>query len=193
MEERCKLEKMIIISAPSGAGKTTLVMRLLREFPHLAFSVSATSRAPRGTEQNGIDYHFLTAGEFDTAVKQGEFVEWEEVYPGTCYGTLHSELDRLWNEGKTIIFDVDVRGGIRLKEIFGPRALSVFIMPPSIGELRRRLIARGTDAPETIDKRVDKAEQEISLNSRFDRIVVNDNLEEAYLQLKATIREFMHQ
>ena len=184
---------MIIISAPSGAGKTTLVMRLLQEFPNFAFSVSATSRAPRGTERNGIDYHFLTAGEFDASVKRGEFVEWEEVYSGIRYGTLHSELDRLRSEGKTIIFDVDVRGGIRLKEIFGARALSVFIMPPSINELRRRLVARGTDAPETIGKRVDKAEQEISLNSRFDRIVVNDDLEDAYWQLKAVIQEFMLQ
>lgn len=192
MEACCKSGKMIIISAPSGAGKTTLVTRLLRRFSCFAFSVSATSRAPRGTEQTGIDYHFLTAEEFDAAVQRSEFVEWEEVYPGTCYGTLHSELDRLWREGKTIIFDVDVRGGIRLKEIFGAQALSVFIMPPSIDELRRRLVARGTDAPETIGKRVDKAEQEISLSSRFDRIVVNDNLEEAYPQLEAIILEFMH-
>lgn len=183
--------KLIILSAPSGAGKSTIVKHLLKTFPRLEFSVSATSRAPRGTERNGVEYYFLSPEEFSKAVERGEFVEWEEVYAGTCYGTLCTELERIWGKGNVIIFDVDVKGGIRLKEIFGDNALSIFIMPPSIEELRCRLIGRGTDAPEVIERRIQKAETEISYCRKFDRIVVNDRLEEAVEEVTTLIRDFI--
>ncbi|MBE5033004.1 guanylate kinase [Gallalistipes aquisgranensis] len=183
--------KLVILSAPSGAGKSTIVKHLLKTFPRLEFSVSATSRAPRGTERNGVEYYFLSPEEFSKAVERGEFVEWEEVYAGTCYGTLCTELERIWSKGNVIIFDVDVKGGIRLKEIFGDKALSIFIMPPSIEELRSRLIGRGTDAPEVIERRIQKAETEISYCHKFDRIVVNDRLEEAVEEVTTLIRDFI--
>ncbi len=183
--------KLIILSAPSGAGKSTIVKHLLKTFPRLEFSVSATSRAPRGTERDGVEYYFLSPEEFSKAVERGEFVEWEEVYAGTCYGTLCTELERIWSKGNVIIFDVDVKGGIRLKEIFGDKALSIFIMPPSIEELRCRLIGRGTDAPEVIERRIQKAETEISYCRKFDRIVVNDRLEEAVEEVSTLIRDFI--
>lgn len=171
--------KVIIFSAPSGSGKTTIVRRLLERFPQLEFSISATSRAPRGTERNGVDYYFLSQEEFMKAVSENRFVEWEEVYKGTCYGTLRSEVERIWEKGHIIVFDVDVIGGINLKRIFGPNACSVFIMPPSTEELRRRLVARGTDSPEVIDRRVAKAEFELTKAPEFDHIVVNDSLDDA--------------
>lgn len=171
--------KIIIFSAPSGAGKSTLIGHLLKRFPQLEFSISATSRAPRGSEVNGKEYYFLSNEEFKNKVAAGEFVEWEEVYAGTCYGTLRSELKRIWDKGHVIVFDVDVKGGVNLKKIFGDDALSIFIMPPSVEELRRRLEKRGTDAPETIAKRVAKAEEEITYAPLFDKIVVNDSLETA--------------
>lgn len=171
--------KIIIFSAPSGAGKSTLIGHLLKRFPQLEFSISATSRAPRGSEVNGKEYYFLSNEEFKNKVAAGEFVEWEEVYAGTCYGTLRSELKRIWDKGHVIVFDVDVKGGVNLKKIFGADALSIFIMPPSVEELRRRLEKRGTDAPETIAKRVAKAEEEITYAPLFDKIVVNDSLESA--------------
>lgn len=183
--------KLVILSAPSGAGKSTIVKHLLKTFPRLEFSVSATSRAPRGTERNGVEYYFLSPEEFSKAVERDEFVEWEEVYAGTCYGTLRTELERIWGKGNVIIFDVDVKGGIRLKEIFGDNALSIFIMPPSIEELRCRLIGRGTDAPEVIERRIQKAETEISYCRKFDRIVVNDRLEEAVEEVTTLIRDFI--
>lgn len=183
--------KLVILSAPSGAGKSTIVKHLLKTFPRLEFSVSATSRAPRGTERNGVEYYFLSPEEFSKAVERDEFVEWEEVYAGTCYGTLRTELERIWGKGNVIIFDVDVKGGIRLKEIFGDNALSIFIMPPSIEELRSRLIGRGTDAPEVIERRIQKAETEISYCRKFDRIVVNDRLEEAVEEVTTLIRDFI--
>lgn len=171
--------KIIIFSAPSGSGKSTLIGHLLKRFPQLEFSISATSRAPRGSEVNGKEYYFLTNEEFKNKVTAGEFVEWEEVYAGTCYGTLRSELKRIWDKGHVIVFDVDVKGGVNLKKIFGDDALSIFIMPPSVEELRRRLEKRGTDTPETIAKRVAKAEEEITYAPLFDKIVVNDSLETA--------------
>ena len=146
--------KVIIFSAPSGSGKTTIVRRLLARYPQLEFSISATSRAPRGEERDGTDYYFLPQEEFMRAVAENRFVEWEEVYEGTCYGTLRSEVERIWQRGHVIVFDVDVLGGINLKRIFGGDACSVFIMPPSVEELRRRLEGRGTDAPEVIERRV---------------------------------------
>ena len=148
--------KVVIFSAPSGSGKTTIVRELLKRFPQFEFSVSATSRAPRGCERHGCDYHFMTHEEFMQAVAENRFVEWEEVYKGTCYGTLRSEVERIWAKGNIIVFDVDVIGGINLKRIFGGDACSIFVMPPSVEELRRRLEGRGTDAPEVIERRVAK-------------------------------------
>lgn len=183
--------KVIIFSAPSGSGKTTIVKQLLERYPQLEFSVSATSRAPRGTERDGVDYYFLSHEAFMQAVAENRFVEWEEVYKGTCYGTLRSELDRIWQKGNIILFDVDVMGGINLKRIFGGDACSIFIMPPSIGELERRLVGRGTDSPEVIAKRLAKAEFEISKSTEFDHIVVNDDLDAAVEDTRRIIESFL--
>lgn len=183
--------KLLIFSAPSGSGKTTIVRRLLEQFSNLEFSISATSRAPRGTEKNGVDYYFLTAEEFAEAVAANKFVEWEEVYKGTCYGTLRSEMERIWTKGNVILFDVDVMGGIRLKEIFGEDAMSIFVMPPSIEELRRRLEGRGTDAPEVIEKRIAKASFELTKAPEFDRQVINDDLEVAVSQVAEIVKNFI--
>ncbi len=183
--------KLIIFSAPSGSGKSTIVGQLLEQFPQLEFSVSATSRAPRGQERDGVEYHFLTQEEFAKRIEQQQFVEWEEVYAGTCYGTLHSEMERIWSKGNVIIFDVDVVGGLRLKRIFGAAALSIFVMPPSVEELRRRLIGRATDSAEVIEKRVAKAEQEIARADEFDSVVVNDVLSVAVDQTAAIITKFL--
>ena len=183
--------KLIIFSAPSGSGKTTIVKRMLELFPQLEFSISATSRAPRGVEQNGVDYHFLTPEDFSEAVAADKFVEWEEVYKGTCYGTLKSELERIWNKGNIIVFDVDVMGGLNLKRIFGSDACSIFVMPPSIEELRRRLEGRGTDTAEVIEKRVAKAEFELGKAEGFDCRVVNDDLETAVAETAGIIRRFI--
>ena len=183
--------KLLIFSAPSGSGKTTIVRRLLEQFSNLEFSISATSRAPRGVEQNGVDYYFLSAEEFAEAVAANKFVEWEEVYKGTCYGTLRSEMERIWNKGNVILFDVDVMGGIRLKEIFGNDAMSIFVMPPSIEELRRRLEGRGTDAPEVIEKRIAKAAFELTKAPQFDKQVVNDNLEVAVAEVAEIVKNFI--
>ncbi len=183
--------KLLIFSAPSGSGKTTIVRRLLEQFSNLEFSISATSRAPRGAEKNGVDYYFLTAEEFAEAVAANKFVEWEEVYKGTCYGTLRSEMERIWTKGNVILFDVDVMGGIRLKEIFGEDAMSIFVMPPSIEELRRRLEGRGTDAPEVIEKRIAKASFELTKAPEFDRLVINDDLEVAVSQVAEIVKNFI--
>lgn len=183
--------KVIIFSAPSGSGKTTIVKALLEVFPQFEFSISATSRHPRGTEQHGKDYYFLSDEEFCKAIAEDKFVEYEEVYSGTHYGTLRSEVERIWAKGNIIIFDVDVMGGINLKKIFGEDALSIFIMPPSVEELRRRLIGRGTDAPETIEKRVAKAEFELSKSDQFDKVVVNDDLQTAIAEATNHITSFI--
>ena len=182
--------KIVIFSAPSGSGKTTIVRALLERFPNLEFSVSATSRAPRGVEKNGVDYYFFTQEEFMHAVEQNRFVEWEEVYKGTCYGTLRSEVERIWAKGNIIVFDVDVMGGINLKKIFGRDACSVFIMPPSIEELRRRLVGRGTDALDVIERRVAKAEFELSKAPEFDHQVINDDLQTAIDQTVEILNQF---
>ena len=171
--------KVVIFSAPSGSGKTTIVRRLLERYAQFEFSISATSRAPRGQEQHGKDYYFLSQEEFAARVAEDAFVEWEEVYAGTSYGTLKSEVDRIWAADHVILFDVDVLGGINLKRIFGDEACSIFIMPPSIEELRRRLEGRATDAPEVIEKRIAKASFELEKASEFDHCVVNDVLEVA--------------
>ncbi len=183
--------KLIIFSAPSGSGKSTIVGKLLKVFPQLEFSISATSRAPRGVERDAVEYFFLSAEEFAQRVAAEEFVEWEEVYAGTCYGTLKSEMERIWAKGNVIIFDVDVMGGLRLKSIFGDAALALFIMPPSVEELRRRLVSRATDNAEVIEKRVAKAEQEIATAPQFDRVVVNDDLATAVEEAKEIITNFL--
>ncbi len=184
-------KKLIIFSAPSGSGKSTIINQLLTKFSQLEFSISATSRAPRGEEQDGREYYFLSSEVFSQRAVNDEFVEWEEVYAGTSYGTLKCEMERIWSKGNTIIFDVDVMGGIRLKSIFGNDACSIFIMPPSIEELRNRLVGRATDAPEVIEKRVARAEMEISKSSEFDHIVVNDTLATAVADTESVISNFL--
>ncbi len=183
--------KLIIFSAPSGSGKTTIVRRLMEEMDGLEFSVSATSRVPRGAEQHGRDYYFLSTEEFDRLVAEDSFVEWEEVYAGTKYGTLRSELERIWAKEHTILFDVDVKGGVRLKDIFGNKALSIFIMPPSVEELRHRLEGRGTDSPEKIAQRIAKADEELGYAPQFDVIVVNDNLDAAVAEVRNAVAKFI--
>lgn len=183
--------KLVIFSAPSGSGKTTIVRELLQRFPQFEFSISATSRQPRGKEQHGIDYYFLSTDEFRQRVECDEFVEWEEVYAGTCYGTLKSEVERIWAKGNVIVFDVDVMGGINLKRLFGDDACSIFIMPPSIEELERRLRGRGTDSEEVIQKRIGKAEFELSKSPEFDYTVVNDVLADAVNEATDIINNFL--
>ncbi|MGC8864546.1 MAG: guanylate kinase [Bacteroidales bacterium] len=185
--------KVIIFSAPSGAGKTTLVKEVMRQIPGLGFSVSATSRKPRPGEVDGKDYYFITAEEFKSKVERGEFVEWQEVYPGTFYGTLHSEVRRLWDEGKHVIFDVDVVGGTNLKHIFGPKALAIFIQPPSLEVLRQRLIQRGTDTAEAIEKRLAKASYELGFAKEFDRVIINDRLDIAISEALLAVQSFLQE
>lgn len=184
-------QKVIIFSAPSGSGKSTIVKYLLSKYPFLEFSVSATSRAPRGLEKDGVDYYFFTPERFRELVAQDAFVEYEEVYPGSFYGTLKSEVERIWKKGHTIVFDIDVKGGVNLKRIFGDKALSVFIKPPSIQELERRLIGRGTDSAEAIAKRVGKAAEELTYEDRFDRVLINDNLEVAFKETSDIVEDFI--
>jgi guanylate kinase len=184
--------KLIIFSAPSGAGKTTIVKHILGLGLGLEFSISATSRAKRYTEENGRDYYFLSAEDFKQKVKNSEFLEWEEVYSGTFYGTLKSEVERIRTKGSHVIFDVDVVGGTNIKKFYGNDALAVFVQPPSIEELRRRLTARSTDAPEVIEKRLAKAGYELTFAPEFDVIIVNDELEKACKEAEACIRKFLN-
>lgn len=188
-----RTKRVVIFSAPSGAGKSTVVRHLLSKYKFLEFSVSATSRAPRGEEQDGKDYFFLTTEEFELRIKEREFVEYEEVYPGLYYGTLKSEVERIWKNGNVILFDIDVMGGISLKKIYGYDALAVFIRPPSTKELRNRLEKRGTDSPEAIEKRVAKAELELSFAGEFDFILENDNLETCLNSAEKLIQENLSQ
>lgn len=183
--------KLLIFSAPSGSGKTTIVRELMARFPKLEFSVSATSRPPRGTERNGHDYHFVSADEFRKLIAEERFIEWEEVYEGTYYGTLRSEIEAIWERENVCVFDVDVAGGVRLKNIFGRDALSFFIMAPSPEELRRRLEGRGTDTPASIEKRMAKAEAETERAGEFDHIVVNDRVERAVEEIASIIEPFL--
>lgn len=185
------MEKVIIFSAPSGSGKTTLVKHCLTEIPQLAFSISATTRQPRGEEINGKDYYFLSVTDFKEQIERDNFVEYEEVYPDKFYGTLKSEVERIWQLGKAVIFDVDVKGGVNLKKIFGPKALAVFIAPPSIAELEKRLIGRATDDLQTIQTRVQKSQEEMSYQDQFDKTVVNDDLEIAKMETEILIKAFL--
>lgn len=164
---------------------------ILKLHPEMEFSVSATSRAPRGQERNGIEYHFFTADEFRKMIAEDMFVEYEEVYAGSFYGTLKSEVQRIWDKGHVIIFDVDVKGGVNLKKYFGDKALSVFIQAPSVEELRKRLVARGTDSAEAIAKRVAKASEEMTYADKFDYILVNDDLQKAYAEAEKVVDDFL--
>lgn len=185
------MNKLIIFSAPSGSGKSTIISYLMSQGLDLAFSISCTSRAPRGQEQNGVEYYFITPEEFRRRIADGEFLEYEEVYPDKFYGTLKSEVERISSEGRIVVFDVDVNGGMDIKRFYGDRALSVFIQPPSIEELRRRLVNRGTDTPEVIEKRIARAAYELSRASDFDCIVVNDDLEKAKAEALQVITDFL--
>lgn len=184
--------KCIIVCAPSGAGKTTIVRHLLGRDLGLDFSVSATSRPRRSHEQDGRDYFFLTSDEFRARIRQEAFIEWEEVYPGRFYGTLRSELDRIWADGRHPIFDVDVVGGLRLKELFGQQAFALFVAPPSIEALEQRLQLRGTETPETLRTRMDKAAYELSFSTRFDRVLLNDKMHRACAEAYELVRTFLH-
>ena len=183
--------KLIIFSAPSGSGKSTIINYLLQQSLRLRFSISATSRAPRGTEKNGVEYYFLTPAEFKARIAKGDFLEYEEVYTDKFYGTLKSEVERILNEGDNVIFDVDVVGGCNIKRFYGDRALSVLIQPPSIEELRKRLVGRGTDTPEVIESRITKAEYELSFADKFDTVVINDDLETAKAKALQVIQAFL--
>lgn len=183
--------KVVIFSAPSGSGKSTIVNHILKLHPEMEFSVSATSRAPRGQEKDGVEYHFFTADEFRKMISEYKFVEYEEVYAGSFYGTLKSEVQRIWDKNHVIIFDVDVKGGVNLKKYFGDKALSVFIQAPSVEELRKRLIARGTDSAEAIEKRVAKAAEEMTYADKFDYILVNDDLQKAYSEAEVIVDRFL--
>ena len=183
--------KVIIVSAPSGAGKTSIVKHVLDYLPELRFSTSATTRTKREGEINGRDYHFLSVEEFKKGIKRNDFLEWEEVYANQFYGTLKSEIQRIWDEGKTVIFDVDVKGGLNIKKYFGDKALAIFVEPPTVQELENRLRKRGTETEESLRKRVAKAEYELSFAPLFDKIILNDNLDDAREEMLHTIREFL--
>ena len=185
--------KLIIFSAPSGTGKSTIINWLMQEHSELkmAFSISCTSRAPRGTERNGVEYFFLTPDEFRSRIEAGEFLEYEEVYTDRYYGTLKSQVERQCDAGQNVVFDVDVKGGCNIKKHYGDKALSIFIMPPSVEELRRRLESRATDAPEVIDQRIARAEFEIGFADKFDKVVVNDDLDKAKKEVLGIIKQFL--
>ena len=187
--------RLIIFSAPSGSGKSTIVQWLMKEHPELKlyFSISCTSRAPRGTEQNGVEYFFLTPEEFKAKIQNDEFLEYEEVYTDRFYGTLKQQVENQRNQGQNVVFDVDVKGGVNIKKFYGDEALSLFIQPPSVEELRRRLVGRATDTPEAIEQRLAKAEYEMTFAPQFDSIVINDNLEEAKEQTLELISSFLNQ
>ena len=185
--------KLIIFSAPSGTGKSTIINWLMQEHSELkmAFSISCTSRAPRGTERNGVEYFCLTPDEFRSRIEAGEFLEYEEVYTDRYYGTLKSQVERQCDAGQNVVFDVDVKGGCNIKQHYGDKALSIFIMPPSVDELRRRLESRATDAPEVIDQRIARAEFEIGFADKFDKVVVNDDLDKAKKEVLGIIKQFL--
>ena len=183
--------KIIIITAPSGSGKTSITHYLLRKYPKLAFSISAATREPRGKEQNGVDYHFMSVEDFRQKITEHAFVEWEIVYEGKYYGTLKSELERIWNEDRVPVLDIDVKGAIHVQQKFADNCLSIFIEPPSVEELKRRLESRGTETPESLLNRLNKASYEISFNHHFTKTIVNDNLEKACAETEEVIKDFL--
>lgn len=184
--------KIIIITAPSGAGKTSITHHLMQVFPQLAFSVSAATRQARGNEQNGVDYYFMSVDEFQQKIQNNEFVEWEMVYEGKFYGTLKSEMTRIWNNNQVPILDIDVKGAIHVKQQYPDAALTIFIEPPSVAELKKRLESRGTETEESLAARVNKAAYEISFKDQFDKSIVNDNLEEAREKAAAIVENFLN-
>ena len=184
--------KLIIFSAPSGSGKSTIINYLLKQNLNLAFSISATSRPPRGEEKHGVEYFFLSPDEFRQRISNNEFLEYEEVYKDRYYGTLKAQVEKQLEAGQNVVFDVDVVGGCNIKKFYGDRALSLFIQPPCVEELRRRLIGRGTDAPEVIEHRVAKAEYELSFASKFGKVIINDDLEAAKAETLKVIKEFLN-
>lgn len=185
-------QKVIIFSAPSGSGKSTIIGHLLKRIPNMEFSISATSRKPRPGEENGREYYFLSHDEFKQKVAEDKFVEWVEVYQGTCYGTLKSEIERIWKKGNVVIFDVDVLGGVSLKKIFGDKALSVFIQPPSIEVLEQRLRDRNTETEESLKKRIERAQMELQYSNQLDVVVVNDDLETAINETETIVNNFLN-
>ena len=188
------LGRLLIFSAPSGSGKSTIINGLMTGHPELdlAFSISCTSRAPRGTEQHGVEYFFLTPDEFRRRIAQNEFLEYEEVYADRFYGTLKSQVDRQLEAGQNVVFDVDVKGGCNIKKFYGDRALSLFIQPPSVDELRNRLNKRATDTPEVIEDRIARATYELTFASKFDRTIINDNLERAEQDVYLAVKSFLN-
>ena len=184
--------KLIIFSAPSGSGKSTIINYLLKQNLNLAFSISATSRPPRGEEKHGVEYFFLSPDEFRQRISNNEFLEYEEVNKDRYYGTLKAQVEKQLEAGQNVVFDVDVVGGCNIKKFYGDRALSLFIQPPCVEELRRRLIGRGTDASEVIEHRVAKAEYELSFASKFDKVIINDDLEAAKAEALKVIKEFLN-
>ena len=184
--------KLIIFSAPSGSGKSTIINYLLKQNLNLAFSISATSRPPRGEEKHGVEYFFLSPDEFRQRISNNEFLEYEEVYKDRYYGTLKAQVEKQLEAGQNVVFDVDVVGGCNIKKFYGERALSVFIQPTSIEELKKRLIGRGTDEPEVIENRIAKAEYELSFASKFDKVIINDDLEAAKAEALKVIKEFLN-
>lgn len=186
--------KLIIFAAPSGSGKSTIINYIMQdEELNLHFSISATSRAPRGTEKNGVEYFFLSPEEFREKIANDEFVEYEEVYKDKFYGTLKSQVDKQLAAGENVIFDVDVHGAMAIKKVYGNRALSIFVQPPSIEELRRRLEGRATDAPEVIEQRIERAAYELTFAEKFDEVVINDNLEVAQVEAESLIEDFLEE
>lgn len=186
-----KYQKILIITAPSGAGKTSITRYLMKEFPVLSFSVSAATREARGNEKEGVDYYFMSADTFKEKIKNKEFAEWEMVYEGKFYGTLKSELQRIWSLGKVPVLDIDVKGAINIQQQFPINTLSIFVEPPSVDELQIRLHARGTETPESIQARVNKASYEISFKDQFDKVIVNSNLEAACAQARQLVDDFL--
>ena len=190
-----KKGKMLIVSAPSGSGKSTIVQWLMKEHPELRlyFSISCTSRAPRGTEQNGVEYFFISPEEFRDRIAKNEFLEYEEVYHDRFYGTLKQQVERQREQGQNIVFDVDVKGGVNIKKHYGDEALSLFIQPPSVAELRKRLEGRGTDSAEAIEERLAKAEYEMTFASQFDHVIINDDLQAAKQETLSVVMDFLNQ
>ncbi len=184
--------KLIIFSAPSGAGKTSIVKGVLGKMPELTFSVSACSRPQRAGEVDGKDYYFLSPEAFQQKIDEDAFLEWEEVYPGSYYGTLKSEVERIWKEGKHVVFDVDVAGGVNIKKQYPERSLAIFIKPPSLEELKKRLTNRGTETEKSLQERIGKAREELSYASHFDHIVVNEHLETAIREAYSLVQQFIH-
>jgi len=184
--------KLIIITAPSGAGKTSITHHLMQTFPQLAFSISAATRKPRGVEKDGVDYYFLDMADFKQKIQHNEFLEWEMVYEGKYYGTLKTELQKIWNEQKIPILDIDIKGAIHVKQQYPLSTISLFIEPPSVAELKSRLENRGTETPESLSARVNKAAYEISFKGQFDKLIVNDNLENACSEAEQIIRAFIN-